>query len=94
MKKLKEIILMSGNRDMILEYNLMVDPEAAKIVYDSEIPVTLVGGNVTLKCNFFQRHLKRELEMKGEAFDFLNEMMMKWISYNMRPPVMHDALTR
>ena len=93
MKKLKEIILMSGNRDMILEYNLMVDPEAAKIVYDSEIPVTLVGGNVTLKCNFFQRHLKRELEMKGEAFDFLNEMMMKWISYNMRPPVMHDALT-
>jgi len=93
MKKLKEIILMSGNRDMILEYNLMVDPEAAKIVYDSEIPVTLVGGNVTLKCNFFQRHLKRELAMKGEAFDFLNEMMMKWISYNMRPPIMHDALT-
>ena len=93
MKLVKEIILMSGNRDGILEYNLMIDPEAAQIVYDSGLPVRLVGGNVTMKCIFNQRLLHRCLAIQTPAMKYINEMMMTWISYNMRPPIMHDALT-
>ena len=93
MKLVKEIIVMNGNRDGVLEYNIMVDPEATKIVYDSGLPVRLVGGNVTMKCIFNQRWLHRCLAIKTPAMNYINEMMMEWISYNMRPPIMHDALT-
>lgn len=93
MKLVKEIIVMSGNRQGILEYNLMIDPEAAKIVYDSKLPLRLVGGNVTMKCIFNQKMLHRCLSIKTPAMNYINEMMMKWISFNMRPPIMHDALT-
>ena len=93
MKLVKEIIVMSGNRQGILEYNLMIDPEAAKILYDSGLPLRLVGGNVTMKCIFNQRLLHRCLAIKTPAMNYINEMMMKWISFNMRPPIMHDALT-
>jgi purine nucleosidase/pyrimidine-specific ribonucleoside hydrolase len=93
MKLVKEIIVMSGNREGILEYNLMIDPEAAKILYDSGLPLRLVGGNVTMKCIFNQRLLHRCLAIKTPSMDYINEMMMEWISYNMRPPIMHDALT-
>ena len=93
MKLVKEIIVMSGNRQGILEYNLMIDPEAAKILYDSKLPVRLVGGNVTMKCIFNQKMLHRCLAIKTPAMKYINEMMLKWISYNMRAPIMHDALT-
>lgn len=93
MRLVKEIIIMSGNRDGILEYNLMIDPEAAKILYDSKLPLRLVGGNVTMKCIFNQRLLHRCLAIKTPAMNYINQMMLEWISFNMRPPIMHDALT-
>ena len=52
--KIKEIVVMggslsAGNITPSAEFNFYVDPEAAKIVFDSGVPITMVGLNVTEK---------------------------------------------
>ena len=51
-QKVKECILMGGvgkgigNVTPVAEYNIWVDPEAAKIVFESGMPITMVGWDV------------------------------------------------
>lgn len=52
--KIKEIVVMGGsltrgNITPSAEFNFYVDPEAARIVFDSGVPITMVGLNVTEK---------------------------------------------
>jgi inosine-uridine nucleoside N-ribohydrolase len=52
--QIKEIVVMggsliSGNVTPAAEFNFYVDPEAARIVFDSGVPLTMVGLNVTQK---------------------------------------------
>lgn len=42
-----------GNRSAAAEFNIYVDPEAAKIVYDSEIPIVMSGLDVTNDAQIF-----------------------------------------
>ena len=51
-EKYKAIYVMAGNIDQVYEWNIMCDPEAAKIVFESGLPITAVSGNVTLKTAF------------------------------------------
>jgi inosine-uridine nucleoside N-ribohydrolase len=49
---IKEIVIMGGstthgNITPSAEFNFYVDPEAARIVFDSGVPITMVGLNVT-----------------------------------------------
>ncbi|KJK43331.1 hypothetical protein UK23_33740 [Lentzea aerocolonigenes] len=48
----REIVLMGGstergNTTPYAEFNIYVDPEAAQIVFDSGVPITMIGLNVT-----------------------------------------------
>jgi purine nucleosidase len=51
-QKVKECIIMGGvgkgigNVTPVAEYNIWVDPEAAKIVFESGMPITMVGWDV------------------------------------------------
>jgi inosine-uridine nucleoside N-ribohydrolase len=52
--QIKEIVMMGGsltggNVTPSAEFNFYVDPEAARIVFDSGVPLTMVGLNVTQK---------------------------------------------
>ncbi|MCF6334461.1 MAG: nucleoside hydrolase [Spirochaetales bacterium] len=54
-QKIERIVLMGGgmhdsNVTPAAEFNIYVDPEAAKIVFDSGVPVTMVGLDVTNKA--------------------------------------------
>ncbi len=93
MSTLKELVVMAGNVDPVREYNIMVDPEAAKIVFESGLNIRAISGKVTLKCWWTMSMLMRQLSNENPAQKYINEMMMTWTSYNMRPPCMHDALT-
>lgn len=45
-----------GNVSPIAEFNIWADPESAKIVFDSLMPVTMVGIDANVKYAFFDQH--------------------------------------
>ncbi len=51
--------LSGGNITPAAEFNLYVDPEAARIVFDANIPLTMVGLDVTHKCLLSERQIKQ-----------------------------------
>ncbi|MGB0035455.1 MAG: nucleoside hydrolase [Candidatus Acidiferrales bacterium] len=50
--------LSGGNVTPAAEFNLWVDPEAARIVFDADVPLTMVGLDVTRKVLFTPEHLR------------------------------------
>jgi inosine-uridine nucleoside N-ribohydrolase len=53
--------LSGGNITPAAEFNVYVDPEAARIVFQSGIPITMVGLDVTRKMSLTEDHV-RQLE--------------------------------
>lgn len=54
-KNIKEIVLMGGsttrgNKGVMSEFNIATDPEAAKIVFNSGLPIVMAGLDVGLKA--------------------------------------------
>lgn len=65
---IKEIIFMGGsatrgNSGVMSEFNIDFDPEAAKIIFDSKVPVTMVGIDVGLKALVFPEDSKKIKDM-------------------------------
>lgn len=62
-KWVKELVIMGGvvngigNISPVAEYNMFIDPEAAKIVLHSGIPITMVGLDVTRKALLTESHI-------------------------------------
>lgn len=62
--KIDQIIFMGGaacggNVTACAEFNIYVDPEAAKIVFKSGIPMVMCGLDATMKCNLTSRQIAK-----------------------------------
>jgi len=70
--KLERIVLMGGavfdsNITPAAEFNIYVDPEAAKVVFGSGVPLTMVGLDVTNKALFGFDDIERLAAMQGKV---------------------------
>ena len=92
---IREIRIMGGYPDCHYpEWNILCDPEAAAIVYQSNVNLYAVGLNVTLQCELDSTRMKALEKVSENGSKLLKTMLEKWFAhYRFKTPVMHDPLT-
>lgn len=94
---IQEIILMGGaarvpgNARPTVEFNFLVDPEAAAVVFGSGIPITMVGLDVTGKAALYSEDAARLHSLGTIRSDFIYKLTQHYISSG-RPCVLFDPL--
>jgi inosine-uridine nucleoside N-ribohydrolase len=64
-----------GNRTPSAEFNVWADPEAAKIVFDSRLPIVMSGLNVTHSTGLFREDVESLLRSAGKASQMCGKML-------------------
>ncbi len=80
--KIKQISMMGGglghgNWTPAAEFNILVDPEAADIVFRSGVPILMAGLDVTLKALITQADIERIRGLKGEVA----RVVAQWLDF-------------
>ena len=94
-QKIARLVLMNGLffRRIGVEYNTERDPEAASIVFNSGLPVTVVGLDVTMQCQLAPADMERIESSQLANVKFLRELIRIWQGGRPeRRPVLHDPL--
>jgi inosine-uridine nucleoside N-ribohydrolase len=89
--------LSGGNITPAAEFNLYVDPEAARIVFQSGIPITMVGLDVTRKTALTEEHVRTLEAAKNPVSQAAAKIGRSAINHNrergyVSDPNMHDSL--
>lgn len=89
--KFKKVVIMGGtvfapgNITPVSEANLYGDPEAAAQVFESTLPITVVGLDVTQQTRLTKQHLSdlsRDVApTKREVFDFMNAALRIYFDF-------------
>ena len=93
---IKEIRLMGAGLNLnFVERNIFCDPDAAKIVFSSNInKIVAVTINVTSLTSLTEEEVNSLKHNNSKAIKLVYEAMMKWFKhYEFSSPVMHDPLT-
>ncbi len=72
-----------GNMTMAAEFNFYVDPDAARIVFASGIPIVMSGLDVTEKALIHHEEVER-LRARGGASRFVAELLDFYSGYSRR----------
>ncbi|MEA1885393.1 MAG: nucleoside hydrolase, partial [Thermotogota bacterium] len=75
-EKVKEIVIMGGgiafgNTTPVAEFNILADPEAAQIVFNSQIPLTVFGLDATHQTKIHMDEIKK---MQGLPSPIVSKM--------------------
>ncbi|MCQ2771331.1 MAG: nucleoside hydrolase [Clostridia bacterium] len=74
------------------EWNIVCDPEAARIVFESGAKITMIGLDVTNRCQFSQAdidYVKNAGNVRAETLAEMMEIFKKNFGYM---PILHDPL--
>ena len=98
---LREISVMggstgSGNITPAAEFNIYCDPEAAWAVFNSGVPIRMVGLNVTRRTGFDQADVERMKASKRKVASLLGSLMEFYLArqrerYALAVAPMHDV---
>lgn len=89
--------LSGGNITPAAEFNIYVDPEAARMVFQSGIPITMVGLDVTRKTTLTDEHVKILQAAQNPVSQAAAKIARNAIDHNREQgfvvgPNMHDSL--
>jgi len=89
--------LSGGNITPAAEFNIYVDPEAARIVFQSGIPITMVGLDVTRKTSLTEDHVRVLEAAQNPVSQAAAKIGRNAINHNRERgflvgPNMHDSL--
>jgi pyrimidine-specific ribonucleoside hydrolase len=99
-KKIERIVLMGGavgegNWTPSAEFNMYVDPEAARVVFESGVPITMIGLDVTHKALVYPQEVEA-LRESGPVGRFAASLMDTYSafyrSHGFLGNPIHDAL--
>ncbi|MCX6620094.1 MAG: nucleoside hydrolase [Acidobacteria bacterium] len=92
--KIERIVLMGGAFNLLkAEYNIVRDSAAAEIVFQSGVPITAVGLDVTMQCRLEGRDLDRIRDASSPSAAFLWQLIEFWRNRNPNQyPILHDPL--
>jgi purine nucleosidase len=103
-KRIRRVVLMggsteTGNVTATAEANVANDPEAARMVFTSGAPITMVGLNVTHQTCLLHKDLEPLKQIDNERSRFvlclIQFMMDAYAKFGWEPPicVLHDPLS-
>jgi inosine-uridine nucleoside N-ribohydrolase len=89
--------LSGGNITPAAEFNVYVDPEAARIVFQSGIPITMVGLDVTRKTSLTDEHVRTLEAAQNPISQGAAKVARNALTHNREHgflvgPNMHDSL--
>lgn len=101
-EKIEMIVLMGGavfesNVTPAAEFNIYVDPEAAKIVFKSGVPIVMVGLNVTNKALFSFEDIDKLEKLNGRVSKIVGPLLRFFAKnyheiFGLEGAPLHDAL--
>ena len=88
------ICLMGGCTHRVrAEWNAACDPEAARIVFGTGVPITMVGLDVTERCRMSYEHVRAIGAVERPINRLCFELIHLWGGDALEPrPVLHDPL--
>ncbi|MEH7223238.1 nucleoside hydrolase [Bacillus sp. JJ1566] len=98
--KIQEIVLMGGgsfgNWTPAAEFNIFADADAAKVVFESGVPITMMGLDLTHQALATNEVCKRIAEIDNSAAQFVNELLIFFRKtylevFGFEHPPVHDA---
>jgi purine nucleosidase len=74
------------------ETNMRSDPEAAAIVFSSGVEISMIGLDVTRRCQLSQAHLQQIAAASTRGAQRLHQLIELWREGTSRTPVLNDPL--